>query len=103
MPEPVFMKLGTYITETEPISAPYFINPSHQSVSLYVYPSYRCKTTAPLSVFFHSVIANGSANTFPRQRIHATVEELLDASFSMRFMPYQRRVYGSACVCPYRY
>jgi hypothetical protein len=30
------------IMATETISAAYFINPSHQSVCLYVYPSYRC-------------------------------------------------------------
>jgi hypothetical protein len=38
IPEPVFMKL----VAPEPISSAYFINPSRQSVCLYVYPSYRC-------------------------------------------------------------
>jgi hypothetical protein len=38
MPEPVFMKLGMCIMAPEPISTSYFINPSHQSVCLYVYP-----------------------------------------------------------------
>jgi hypothetical protein len=38
MPEPIFMKLGMYIMTPEPISMAYFINPSHQSVCLYVYP-----------------------------------------------------------------
>jgi hypothetical protein len=33
------MKLGLYIMTPEPISAACFINPSHQSVCLYVYPS----------------------------------------------------------------
>jgi hypothetical protein len=42
MPQPIFMKLGMYIMATEPISEAYFINPSHRSVCLYVYPSYRC-------------------------------------------------------------
>jgi hypothetical protein len=32
------MKLGTYTMAPEPISMAYFINPSHQSVCLYVYP-----------------------------------------------------------------
>jgi hypothetical protein len=32
------MKLGVYIMASEPISTAYFINPSHQSVCLYVYP-----------------------------------------------------------------
>jgi hypothetical protein len=32
------MKLGMYIMATEPISTAYLINPSHQSVCLYVHP-----------------------------------------------------------------
>jgi hypothetical protein len=32
------MKLGMYIMAPEPISTAYFINPSHHSVCLYVYP-----------------------------------------------------------------
>jgi hypothetical protein len=40
MLEPVFVKLGMYIMAPEPISTVYFINPSHQSVSPYVYPSF---------------------------------------------------------------
>jgi hypothetical protein len=39
IPEPVFIKLGVYIMASEPISAAYFINPSRQSLWLYVYPS----------------------------------------------------------------
>jgi hypothetical protein len=35
MAEPVFLKLGMYIMAPEPISAAYFLNPSHQSVLLY--------------------------------------------------------------------
>jgi hypothetical protein len=38
MPEPIIMKLGIYIMTPEPISTAYFINPSHQSVCLYMYP-----------------------------------------------------------------
>jgi hypothetical protein len=38
MPEPIFMKLGTYISAPQPISTAYLKNPSHQSVCLYVYP-----------------------------------------------------------------
>jgi hypothetical protein len=30
MPEPIIMKLGTYIMAPEPISMAYFINPAHQ-------------------------------------------------------------------------
>jgi hypothetical protein len=36
MREPVFMKLGIYFMAPETISAAYFINPSHQYVSVYV-------------------------------------------------------------------
>jgi hypothetical protein len=36
MPEPIFIKLGLYIMAPEPMSTAYFINPSHQSVCLYV-------------------------------------------------------------------
>jgi hypothetical protein len=39
MREPMFMILGMYIMEPEPISTAYFINTSHQSVCLYVYRS----------------------------------------------------------------
>jgi hypothetical protein len=38
MPEPIFLKLGMYIIAPESISTAYFINPSHQTVCLYVYP-----------------------------------------------------------------
>jgi hypothetical protein len=34
-----------YIMVPEPISTAHFINPSHQSVCLHAYPSYRCKAT----------------------------------------------------------
>jgi hypothetical protein len=40
MPGPVFMKLCVYIMAPDPISMAYFINPSHQSVCLCVYPYY---------------------------------------------------------------
>jgi hypothetical protein len=33
------MKLGMYITAPEPISMTSFVNPSHQSLCLYAYPS----------------------------------------------------------------
>jgi hypothetical protein len=38
MPDPIFMNIFMYIMAPEPISAAYFINPSHQFVCLYVYP-----------------------------------------------------------------
>jgi hypothetical protein len=58
IPEPVFMKLGMYVMAPEPNTTVYFINPFHPSVCL-----------CPRIV----------ARQFPRQRIHATIEELLDA------------------------
>jgi hypothetical protein len=81
----IFMKLGMCIMTTEPISTTYLINPSHQSVCLSMYPSYGCKATARLdtSTSLLSVVGNSSVNMFPRKRIQ-TIEELLDASFSMR-------------------
>jgi hypothetical protein len=45
-----------------------------------------------------SLLDNGSVNTFPRQRIRAKIEQLLDASFPMRSVSYQTRVCGSACI-----
>jgi hypothetical protein len=44
-----------------------------------------------LSISLHSVVGNGSTNTFPRQRIQATIEEMLDI-FSVLFMSYRRSV-----------
>jgi hypothetical protein len=63
----------------EPISTAYFINPSHQSVCLYVYP---------LIVARQRLGKNVTAAT----NTHATIEELLDASFSIRSVSYQRNV-----------
>jgi hypothetical protein len=56
MPEPIFMKLGMYIMVPESISTEYFVNPSHQTVCLYVYP-------LPL-------LGNGSVKMLAGQRIH---------------------------------
>jgi hypothetical protein len=61
------MKLGMYIMVPEPISAAYFMNPSHQSVCLYVYPSYNCKPVTWFSVSLYSVQGKGSVNMFPQQ------------------------------------
>jgi hypothetical protein len=61
-----FMKPRMYIMASEPTSTAYFINASHQSLS--VGASYRCKVTARLSVSLLSVLRNDSVNTFPRQQ-----------------------------------
>jgi hypothetical protein len=49
----------------------------------------------PVCVSSLSLLGNGSVSTFPRQRIHATVQKLFHASFSMRCLSYQRRFCGS--------
>jgi hypothetical protein len=66
MAEPIYMKLGTYIMAPEPISTAYFINPSHQSVCLYVYS---------LNVARQWL----SKNVTVAMNTHATIKELLDA------------------------
>jgi hypothetical protein len=70
MAECIFMKLGMYIKPPEPISAVHFINPSHRSVCLYVYP--------PI-VARQRISKNVTAETNTQ-----VTTELLDASFSMR-------------------
>jgi hypothetical protein len=72
------MKLGIYIMALEPISTAYFINSSHQSVCLYMYPS---------AVVRQQLGEDVTAAT----NIHAT-RELLDESFSIQHMSYQRKV-----------
>jgi hypothetical protein len=76
------MKLGI----SEPISVAYFINPSHQSVCVYVYPTYRLKVTARQNISLFPLLGNGSVKTFPQQRIHGAIEEFLNSSLSMRSM-----------------
>jgi hypothetical protein len=68
------MKLGTYIMVPVPISTAYLINPSHQSVCMCVYP--------PI-VAMQRLGENVTAST---------TEKLLEASFSVRSVPYQRKV-----------
>jgi hypothetical protein len=87
MPELIFMKLVIYmpIMAIEPISAAYFINPFHQTVSLYEYSSIVARQRLGQKV-------TSTTNT------HGTVEEWLDASFTIRSMSYQRRVGGSVRI-----
>jgi hypothetical protein len=47
-----------------------------------------------------SLLSNVFVDRFPWQRIHETIEKMLEASFSIRSMSYQRRVYGSVCLFP---
>jgi hypothetical protein len=83
MAEPIFMKLGMYIMAPEPIPTAYFINPSHQSVCLYVYPPIVAKQRLGKNV-------TAATNT------HATIEELLGASFSVGSMSYE----GKEAILP---
>jgi hypothetical protein len=59
-----------------PVSTVYFVNPSHQSVCV--------SPTVARQRLGKNVTA--ATNT------HATIEELLDASFSMQSVSYQRKV-----------
>jgi hypothetical protein len=72
-------KLGTYIMAPEPMATAYFLNPSHESVCLYVYP---------LIVARQKLGKNVKAAT----NTHVTIEELLDTSFSLRSVSCQRNV-----------
>jgi hypothetical protein len=79
MPVPIFMKLGIYIMTSEPISTAYSVNPSQQSVQLYV-----CSPIVARQRLGKNVIA--ATNT------QATKEEFLYTSFSMLSVSYQRRI-----------
>jgi hypothetical protein len=78
MPKQILMELGMYIMAAEPISKACFIDPSKQSMCLYVYPPVVGRQRLGKSV---------TAAT----NIQATIEESLEASFSMPFVPYQRK------------
>jgi hypothetical protein len=80
MPEPTFMKRCMCIIARKPISTACFINPSHQSLPLYVYPHIIARQQLGKNV-------TRATNT------HAIIEELLVASFSMRSASHQRKVW----------
>jgi hypothetical protein len=79
MPGLTVMKLGMFIMAHETISTAYFINPSHESMCLYVY----LPTVARQWLGKNVTVATN---------MHATTEDLLDASFSVRSVSYQRKV-----------
>jgi hypothetical protein len=72
--------------------------PLHQVLNAWTNPAYFMNPLPSVSVFLcvslHSVLGNGSVKTFPRQRIHATMKNCWDMSFSV-WSVYQRRVCGS--------
>jgi hypothetical protein len=85
MPEPIFMKLGVYIhiTVPKPISTAHFINPSQQSVCLYVHPLSLLGKN-PLNVARQWL----GKNVTMTMNTHTT-EELSDALFSMWSVSHQ--------------
>jgi hypothetical protein len=66
-----------YIMALVPVSTGYFINFSHPSVCLYVYP--------------HIVARQRVGKQVRPQQMHVTIEDLLDASFSMGSVLCQRK------------
>jgi hypothetical protein len=80
MPEPVFMKCGMYIMAPESISTAYFINPSPQSGCL---------------SFIIIAREELGKNVTAAMNTYATIEESLNASFSMWSVSYQRK--GGDC------
>jgi hypothetical protein len=76
MAEPIFIKFVMYTMATEHISTAHFINLSYQSVGLYVHPPIVARQQLGKKV-------TDTTNT------HKTIEELLDASSSMRSVSYQ--------------
>jgi hypothetical protein len=88
MPEPIFMKLGTYVyvTALNPVSTAWLKNPSHQSVCLYVYPLIVARQRLGKN---HPIVARQrlGSNVIAVTNTRATTEELLDASVSMWNFP----------------
>jgi uncharacterized protein (DUF486 family) len=79
VPKPIFMELCMYIKAPDPISTSYLINTSYQAACLYVYPLIVARQRLGKK--------NYDANEYT-----TITEELLDASFSMRSVSYQRKV-----------
>jgi hypothetical protein len=75
MPAAIFMKLDMYTMAPEHISNAYFLNPSPQSVCLYISPIF-----ARQQLGIHVLAATNTR-----------VEELQDALFSMVYVSYQRK------------
>jgi hypothetical protein len=80
------MELGKYIMALEPISTAYFMNPSHQSVSICVYPIVaRQRLSKNRAIVARQRL---SKNVTATTNTHATIDELLDTSSSMRSVFY---------------
>jgi hypothetical protein len=73
------MKIYIYNMAPKPISKAYFINHSHQSMCIYVYPTMVARQRLGKDI-------TAATNK------HATIEEMLEASFYKRSVSYQRNV-----------
>jgi hypothetical protein len=82
------MKLGVYSRASETILVAYFINPSHQSLCLYIYPL----IVARRRLGIHVPAATNIRNK----------EELLNESISMRCVSYQTKSVDLFVYPPYR-
>jgi hypothetical protein len=73
---------------SKPISTSYFINPSHQPVCLHACPSLVAREQLSKN---RPIVARQrlSKSITAATNTHATIEELLDASFSMRSVSCQ--------------
>jgi hypothetical protein len=80
MPETIFMKLHMNIMASKPLSTAYFINPSHQSVCLYVYATLVARQRLGKNV-------TAATNS------HATMKDLLGLPLSVLVASFQRKVW----------
>jgi hypothetical protein len=64
---------------SEPIATAHFINPSQQSVCLYLYSTIVARQRL-------------GKNIISATNIHTIIKELLEASFSVQSVSYQRKV-----------
>jgi hypothetical protein len=113
--ESIFMKTGMYIMATEPISVSYFINPSHQSVCLYVHPYIVARQRLSIqvsaamnidnkrrnvgSIFLYAirVLSNSSLWVF------MCIPLSLQSNGSVKTFPRQRRIVGGVLFYAVRF
>jgi hypothetical protein len=93
MAEPIFMKHGMHITVSEPISMVYFINNSHQSVSVCVSPYSRQATARYKHYCSHKHTRN-------KRRINSHGGKHITVIARQRLLYYCVRVGKSKCFKP---
>jgi hypothetical protein len=82
MAEPVFMKLSIYtIVAREPISTAYIINPSHQSLCLYVYPLIVARQQLGINFF---VLSQSRHHNYQNLKTKLNSELLYDWRFTAK-------------------